>query len=330
MNKIKIYKRILIHFLFWGGFVLLFYLQNQDATTVEYLYFIGKLFIISLVVYFNIFVLFPRYFNKKKFKQYTVFLILIIAIGALSLIFIYRNSKSISPFLSFLQYFLNIILFVIITSWFELYRDNIRKQIHIKNLENIQLNTELSMLKSQINPHFLFNSLNNLYGLILQNKNQIAAQNILRLSELMRYVLDSSTHNEVALSEDIRFINNYLSLEKIRLSDSIDIQFETSLDNDDIKIPPLLFIPMIENTFKHGIEHHTKEGFAHFSLSVQGNELFFEAKNSLSNISINKEQVSGTGLINLQRRLEILYPGKHSLSIEKNKKTYRIVLILNL
>ena len=309
---------------------MLFLLQNKDAIIVDYLEFIGVLFILSLVVYANLYILFPKYFNKRKFKHYIGFLVLIISTGALSITFILEKSNSIAETSVFLQNFINTLFFVILTSGLKFYRDNNRKQIQIKNLENLQLNTELSMLKSQINPHFLFNSLNNLYGLVLSNTNQIAAQNILSLAELMRYILDSSTRKEVALTEDIRFINNYLALEKIRLSNTIDIKFEVSLINDNIKIPPLLFIPMIENAFKHGIAHHTKEGFAHFSLSVQGNELFFEARNSLSDVTINNERVSGKGLINLKRRLEIVYPKRHSLSIENEKQNYKIVLILNL
>ncbi len=329
MKKINKHLTILIHLFFWSGFLLLFYFQNKDTTIIEYAKLMSILIIASIAVYSNLYVLFPTYFNKKKFTTYTILLTLLIIITALLTTYLFSTQK-INIFYAFLQNIVNIFFFIVITSGLKFFRDNNRNQLQIKELENVQLNTELSLLKSQINPHFLFNSLNNLYGLILHNKNQVAAKNILSLSELMRYVLESSNQKEVVLHEEIRFINNYLDLERIRLPNRIDIRFDVSLSSDTIEISPLLFIPMIENAFKHGIDHHTQKAFLHFSLSVQGNELFFEAKNSLSDITIREEHVSGKGLINLQKRLDILYPNKHSLSIEKDKKTYAIILILDL
>jgi len=327
MTKYKKYVRLALHLSFWGGFCLLFQIQNPLYSGKDILKLLSFIFTISFVVYFNLYFLFPRFIQKKKFKQYSLFLILLVFGSAICVTYILNDSILIS---NVFQNLANVLFFVMITSALKFYRDNNKMQLQIKNLENIQLSTELAILKSQINPHFLFNSLNNLYGLVLKNENEIAAQNILHLSDLMRYILESSSRKEVTLNEEIKFINNYLELEKLRLSALIDIKFETSLGNENILVPPLLFIPMIENAFKHGIVHHTTEGFAHFSLSLQGDELFFEAINSLSDFSNNEFEESKKGLENLQRRLDILYPNKHSLKIEKTNKTYTIILILNL
>jgi len=330
MKNLNKYLRILLHLSFWLGLIIVFQFQNPDSVESDYYHFLSILLVLSAVVYFNLYFLFPRYFNTKKTFWYVGYLLLTVSVGALYLTLMLINPNESSQLSSFLQNYLNILFFVLVTSGLKFYRDNNRMQIQIKNLENIQLRTELSMLKAQINPHFLFNSLNNLYGLVLKNENQIAAKNILNLSELMRYILDSSTRKEVSLKEEIRFINNYLEIEKIRLSSKLNIQFETSLNNEDISVPPLLLIPMIENAFKHGIAHHTTEGYAHFSLSVQDNELFFEAKNSLSGQPMEDNRKSGKGLANLRRRLEISFPKKHTLNIEKDAKSFTIVLTVKL
>lgn len=328
MDNKNRYIRILPHLLFWGAFLLIFSMQNENADINDYIKISILLIIVATIVYINLYVLFPLYFYKKKFIQYALTLAPLILL--FSFVINYSLSGRLKLDFSLFQNILSISIFIIITGGFNFYTENKRQQLKINSLKNIQLNNELSLLKSQVNPHFLFNSLNNLYGLVLKNKNEIAAQNILSLSELMRYILESSTKKEVPITEEINFIKNYLSLEKIRLDKELDIKFETSISNNHILIPPLLLIPMIENAFKHGVEHHTQEGFAHFSLSLQENELFFEATNSISKLKTEEKQKSGKGLINLQKRLHILYPNKHSLNVDKKDHLYSIVLNIEL
>jgi len=328
-TKVKLFFRVFRHLLFWGLFYTLYFLDDNEFSLLDFSQYNLFLLIIAVIIYTNLYLLFPLYFNKKKFVSYSFFMVLLILLGSIALTFMtYSYSENIIK--QYLQNILNISILILFTIGIKLFTENFRKQSEIKTLENIQLKTELSLLKSQVNPHFLFNSLNNLYGLVLQRKNEIAAQNILNLSELMRYVLESSSLEEVFLYEEIQFINNYLELEKIRLSKEINIQFETAIDNDNIKIPPLLFIPMVENAFKHGIENYNKEGFAIFSLSIQSNELFFEATNSLSDTEISKSKKSGKGLLNMKRRLDIIYKNKYTLSVEKTEKTYKVILNIKL
>jgi LytS/YehU family sensor histidine kinase len=217
----------------------------------------------------------------------------------------------------------------LLTSGGKLLVEYLRKMMKFKEIENKQLKDELALLKEQIQPHFLFNTLNNLYGLITQDQNQKAAEITLKLSDLMRYLLESSKTDKVSLKKEIQFLEDYLSLEKIRLSKNTDIRFEVSGIVSDVFVAPLLFIPLVENAFKHGLKANKSDCFAHFSLSVQGKDLFFEAKNSLGK-SLENSLESGIGIANLRKRLQLIYPNNHLLDIQKSNDEYKVVLHIQL
>lgn len=320
--------RILLHISFWAFFTFLFYQQNPEAGLLDYFKWLSVLGISAAVVYVNLYILFPKYFFKKKYLIYSLILTLILTIGAfiLRVIFPVENSTFAAPIL---QNIINLFFFVVITSSFKFYREYTRKQELLILAENEQLKTELSLLKSQVNPHFLFNTLNNLYGLIIQNQNTEASEITLKLSDLMRYILKSSKDVNVSLRDEIKFIEDYLAIEKIRLAKNVQIKFEFSGLEKDILIAPLLFIPLIENVFKHGMQNIAEENFAHLFLSKQGNEVFFEVHNSIGK-SINKQIISGTGLINLRKRLQLIYPHKHQLEINKTKTNFKAILYVQL
>lgn len=320
--------RILLHISFWAFFTFLFYQQNPEAGLLDYFKWLSVLGISAAVVYVNLYILFPKYFFKKKYLIYSLILTLILTIGAfiLRVIFPVENSTFAAPIL---QNIINLFFFVVITSSFKFYREYTRKQELLILAENEQLKTELSLLKSQVNPHFLFNTLNNLYGLIIQNQNTEASEITLKLSDLMRYILKSSYDVNVSLRDEIKFIEDYLAIEKIRLAKNVQIKFEFSGLEKDILIAPLLFIPLIENVFKHGMQNIAEENFAHLFLSKQGNEVFFEVHNSIGR-SINKQIISGTGLINLRKRLQLIYPHKHQLEINKTKTNFKAILYVQL
>ena len=319
--------RALYHLVFWGFFTLLFLQQNPDADLQEYLAWLTVLGVLAVVVYTNLYLLFPKFFFTKKYLIYSLLLILMIGLGALSLKLLFPSGNT-SFSIPIFQHFINLFFFVVITSSLKFLREFLRKQELLIKAENEQLKTELSLLKSQINPHFLFNSLNNLYGLILQNQNLQAAEITLKLSDLMRYILESSKTEKVSLKKEIQFLEDYLALEKIRLSAQADIRLEVSGLEKDVFIAPLLFIPLVENAFKHGLQSISENSFAHFSLSVQSDEIFFEAQNSVGkNLSKAK---SGTGLKNLRKRLELMYPEKHLLEVEQNEGIFKVILQISI
>jgi sensor histidine kinase YesM len=319
--------RVLYHLAFWCFFIFLFWQQNPDATTQEYLSWFTVLGVAGLVVYTNLYLLFPRYFFEKKYIFYSLFLIVTISSGAFILKLLFPSGNA-SFTLPVFQHFVNLFFIVVITSSFKLFREYSRKQELLIRVENEQLKTELDLLKSQVNPHFLFNTLNNLFGLITQNQNEQAAEITLKLSDLMRYVLESSKTDKVSLNKEIKFLEDYLVLEKIRLPANADIRFDVYGLEKDIFVAPLLFIPLVENAFKHGLQSISENNFAHFTLSVQGNDLFFEAKNSIDK---NLQKVkSGTGLENLCRRLKLMYPEKHLLEVELNQGIFKVILQISI
>ena len=320
--------RVLYHLAFWSFFILLFWRQNPNATTQDYLAWFIVLGVAGLVVYINLFLLFPKYFFRKKYIIYSLFLFVTISSGAFTLRLLYPSGNS-SFALPIFQHFVNLFFIVVITSSFKFFREYLRKQELLIKVENEQLKTELALLKSQVNPHFLFNTLNNLYGLITQNQNQQASDVTLKLADLMRYLLESSKSDVVSLNKEIQFLEDYLSLEKIRLSQKTDIKFTVSGMNKELFVAPLLFIPLVENAFKHGLNTISVDSYAHFSISVQGNELFFEAINSVGK-SLENIEKSGTGLENLKKRLQLIYPQKHQLDIEQTSNQFKVILHIQL
>lgn len=197
----------------------------------------------------------------------------------------------------------------------------------IDKLQGEQTETELSLLKQQINPHFFFNTLNNVYAMSL-TKDEHTSEGILQLSDLMRYVIYKGQEKAVFLSEEVKYIEDFLELQKLRLHKNLDLQFEKTVEDEEISIPPLLFIILVENAFKHGIEGAEGDSYLHLHLIQDKSKLVFSCKNSLEKGRLVAEP--GLGLTNLKRRLELLYPDKHKLEIEEYPDSYRAVLTIDL
>jgi LytS/YehU family sensor histidine kinase len=195
-----------------------------------------------------------------------------------------------------------------------------------QEIEHEKLTTELSFLKSQINPHFLFNTLNNIYALALV-KSDATADSVLKLSSIMRYVLDETKHDSVPLDKEIQFIKDYIELQKVRLTDKVTIRFLTEGKTEEKQIAPLILIPFVENAFKYGIS--TKETSAIvFELKADENTIDFTSKNTIMPGDKEKNEQTGIGLKNTQRRLELLYPEKHTLTISNENNRFIVHLTL--
>ena len=205
--------------------------------------------------------------------------------------------------------------------WFQI--QNEKADLITKNVQ-----TELQFLKNQINPHFLFNTLNNLYALTLK-KSDLAPDVVIKLSDMLRYMLYECNEKEVALSKEIKYIQNYIELEKIRLSKNVDIQIKIEGDISKTYIAPLLIIPFIENSFKHGLKYSSSNAYLHFNVNANQNELAFYIENSKANNmagSIRTNTTGGIGLVNVKKRLELIYPSTHSLKIQESPNSYTIDL----
>lgn len=192
----------------------------------------------------------------------------------------------------------------------------------MRDLEVQKNAAELTMLKNQINPHFLFNTLNNLYGLCVE-KSDAAPEVVLMLSDMMRYTIYEGKENEVLLSKEVNYLENFLALHKLRHRSMPKIEFKVNVV-EGIKIAPLLFIVPVENAFKHGVEKLTEGAFVSIDLSADLEKLRFKVENNYDLESENEGK--GIGLENLKRRLELAYPEQHSLQITQKNGIYTMVL----
>lgn len=198
----------------------------------------------------------------------------------------------------------------------------------ILRLKKEKTQTELMHLKSQVNPHFFFNTLNNLYGLVEQDTAK-AQQLILKLSDMMRYSIYEGQNDWVTLSDEIGYLENYMDLHRMRYHKEIAIRFDIEAEDRNIKIMPLLFIIMVENAFKHGVEKLRKDAFVHIRLKATTQFVDFEIQNNFD--AEETRGAEGIGLNNLKKRLELVYLNRHELEISSNRpEIYKIRLRLTL
>lgn len=190
-----------------------------------------------------------------------------------------------------------------------------------------KLQAELKFLKTQIHPHFLFNTLNNLYALTLK-RSERAPEMVLKLSELINYMLYECTSEVVPLSKEIKFIRNYGDIEKMRYGDKLDIDIRVSGDVNDRKIAPLVLLPFVENCFKHGASEELQQSWVKVSIDVQPNMTLMKVENNkASENGVNKKN-EGIGIQNVKRRLDLIYPSQHELKIINGEETFLVILAL--
>lgn len=218
----------------------------------------------------------------------------------------------------FLIYY--VLIIVLVLSWF------LKQVISYFRIKHEMEKTELLHLKSQVNPHFFFNTLNNLYGLVGTDAKK-AQELILKLSDMMRYGIYEGEKEVVTLKTEVEYLKNYITLHQMRYRKEIDVKFEVEIEND-YEVMPLLFIILLENAFKHGVENLGKGAYAYFKLIAKDNKVSFETENNFDQ-TIPKEN-NGIGLKNLKRRLELVYPKKHSLSFSTKGNVYKAQLTLQL
>lgn len=196
-----------------------------------------------------------------------------------------------------------------------------------KRLKNEHAKAELSLLKSKVDPHFFFNTLNNLYGLTVE-KSEKAPDVILKLSDIMRYVIYDGDEERVSLKKEIEYLEKYIEIHKIRFKKQVDIIFEKDIENESEQIAPLMLVTLIENAFKHGIEQLADNAYLNIDLTVQKGKLVFLVENNFK--ERDKKKRSGIGLKNLQKRLQLIYPKKHSIELQKNDLVFTAKLNLML
>lgn len=342
-NKITSFlSRFKLHFVFWTLVILFFLSLNLSSSAHSTFIDIVKSlveFIItsSILVYINLNIFIPRLFYERKYFQYAFILLLFISLYALLVSYIemyvlhyYDNLKDPDLFRHlFISNLVIFILLVVITTTLKLSKKWYQSRAEMQRLRLEKLETELQFLRTQINPHFLFNTLNNIYSLILSKENEKAGGMILKLSGIMDYMIHDSKEETVPLQTEINHIRNYLDLEKIRLIGQDHVDFISETDKADYRIAPYILFPFIENGFKHGISNTIHNGFIKIGVNASNGILKFQVENSKPSNSDN-DMNNGIGLSNIKRRLEIIYPGKHELEILDNSFSYHVNLTIQL
>lgn len=339
-------KRSTIHILYWSIFVLvgsfIFSYQQNFPYSFFLFNFLVHLPVFLLFTYGVIYYLVPSFLLKGKYLSFFSSLAVAIAIAAFLRILVSRYvyyslfiPEVLHPkvWLSVEIYFLNLIWIIgpaVVFAMFKYYKNWISSQSLANEAERKQLMTELQVLKAQLNPHFLFNTFNNLYVLALQKSDQTPVM-ISKMSDLFHYILYECNAVEVPVSKEIKLINDYIRLEELRYSDRLSISFIKDIKQPDCLIPPMMLYTFVENCFKHGCSDDPGSPWIKLSIRVRDNRFEFEASNSIPEANCRKKDFSGgVGLKNIRRRLELIYPQNHQLKIWKEDCNFFVSLIIQM
>ncbi len=351
ISKSNSRNRILQHVLFWAVAVIFWLLTIFIASEFKNVIRFKPLFVtfifnlcFAVAVYANLYILMPLFLKKKRFFVYGFLLLFSIGVVALVIDFLL-----VYPFHNFLgesEFFqeisiegcLNFMIFTFVyvgtTTFLSLMRDWFtlqRVSVKLKDAEKEKLEAELKILKAQINPHFLFNTLNNLYSLTL-DKSDKAPDLVLKLSDMMRYILYECNDKFVSLEKEVAFLQNYIDLQRIRLDEAIPVSFQIVGETANKSIAPLLLEPLIENAFKHGVYRRNSGGFVDIIFRLENKnsmEINIRNKKEPQWEDANKSQ-GGIGLQNVKRRLDLLYPKAYQLNVIDEETEFAINLKINI
>ena len=335
------HRNALLHVAFWLMYASFFFYsvsfgrrgEVEWARVVpDVAFHLGGLIGIS---YLNYFVFLPRLLRNQDLGGYLLRFLPVFT--ALSYLFLLGKRAILRPFvgdgswMNSPRFALSVILSALFISLFvgmlRFVEDYFAREAQRRERENVQLSSELRFLRAQVNPHFLFNTLNNLYAMVVARADG-AADVVAKLSGMMRYLLHESNHETVALEREVAYLENYLELEKLRLNDAVPIAFEVEGPTAGVQIAPLLLITFVENAFKHGISNREQsDSWITIRLTVSEGRLDFWVRNSrVADRDKTVTETGGIGLANARRRLELSYPGRHELTTEQTADTYAVHL----
>ena len=330
-------NRLLFHILFWVGYFLVSIAVlwgTYDLVGTLYRVFAGML-VNSFLIYINLYWVFPNFFIKGKYiLHYLIMGFLVFATASLRVWFDI-NYMPRSPLLAiefgtvshFASRVIVSIMVISFSSSFKYMEDYLEAKQTEQELKTQRLEAELKLLKTQVNPHFLFNSLNNLYSLT-RIHGKAAAPLLLKLSSMMRYMIYESNEDKVPLRKEIEYLHNYIDLQQIKTEEPQNIHLEVKGDIEGVEVAPMLFIPFLENSIKHGNLHEAGPGFVKATIEVTNKQLLFEVSNTI-NQGGQRDEVGGIGLENVQKRLALIYPQKHQLDTFEKDGIYYVSLKLD-
>lgn len=322
------------HLLFTIAYIILLipsrklYVGHDDWQTFLPIFSV-HIFLMLMMVAVNTSILMPRLARTQRTAEYIFFIILLIA--AYVLIKGIYDAHSIARLYkleiqSYNSYFLNAlpyaIWFAVISSMLYMAKAQYESKQKLKNIQIVQLETELKYLKSQINPHFLFNGLNTIFGFI-EKSNYQAKDALIQFSDLLRYNLYDADVDRIDLAKEAAYLESYVAIQRLRSDAHLKIDLHISVDIRDVKIAPLLFLPFVENAFKYVSRDDGTPNFVKISLVQKDNKICFECINSFDNSTTERK---GIGLENVKRRLDLLYQGKHDLFLGSEDGKWHVVL----
>lgn len=314
------------------GFAIIFAAPSLLKGGIDFTPFLFKMIIVSAAAFIvNVHVLAPRHLFRGRYPRYLADILLLMAATLLVMRLLepwqeYTDPQSLAntPGIPF-RWLLPLVGMLFVSTLYSFYlreKSVKNREIDMKH-QNIEF--EMKFLKTQINPHFLFNALNNIYALSII-KSERTPDMILKLSDMLRFTLYDSENKKVKLKREIEYINNYIEFQKLKNDSDLNIRIDTSGCNDEFMIEPMILIPFIENSFKHGNIDNPKKGWLQLSVKTLGPILVFQVRNSLPPIAINKDVVGGIGVENVRKRLDILYPSRYEMKIDKTETEFGVFL----
>ncbi len=288
---------------------------------------------LAVSVYINLLWLIPAFFNRRRF-----FLFGVLELGNICLFillnymvtYFYVGGHPANFTAEVIAEFILVLIFLLVSTLLVMMRDSIALhdvELKMKDVEKQKIEAELRALKAQVNPHFLFNTLNSLYALSLDGSSK-TPDLVLKLSDLMRYVIYDSKDDLVAMGRQLEFLRNYVHLERIRCGDGLEITFDVNGDRTDIRIAPLLYLAFVENAFKHGAKNPADRPYIGILFDLEKDDRVFFSIRNRKDPYHNTQSQGGVGLSNVRKQLELLYPGRHALEVRESATDYRVELTI--
>jgi sensor histidine kinase YesM len=345
MNSQFLYRsalaRVIQHLGFWGlSYYILVHIfaSSSQVQPADHIYTAVFLVIIAIGTYFNLFILIPRFLVNGKYFAYGISLFMsVAAISFLNQLTFSGLIDYVLPGYYFISYysFFDILKFMVaftlITSLIKLSKGYfllLETRNQLMQVQKEKSESELQALRAQVNPHFLFNALNSIYALVLKRSDK-AAETILKLSGILRYMLYETGRNVGELSTEIEHMQEYINLQQLRCGQNAKIDVKISGEPNKRTIAPLLFLPLIENSFKHGIKGETGSVYVLIEWTIDATSVRFVAENNKGSADdIPMDHGHGIGLENLKKRLGMSYPGKHQFEITETDDSYKVDLLI--
>jgi two-component system LytT family sensor kinase len=328
--------RIAIHTLFWlcaWFFFFFYYKRYSEVNTYTFVASLINLIVAIATVYTFNYYLIPKILLKNKLKLFIalafVAIIMFFYIQLLLTLFLvvkllYAENRLFPEMIDVVMLFFNMFFVVFIAIAIKFYKRWSEKDFREQKVQKEKVEAELQMLKTQINPHFLFNTLNSIYVLAMKKSEQ-TANTVMKLSDILDYILYKINAPRIAIADEIQIINNYIELEKIRFTDRVNLEFSSNLQSKHIQIPPMLIIPFVENAFKHGVSKSLEKSWIRISIKEVDQMLHIKVSNSLSQNAL-KGKSGGIGLVNVKKRLDLLFTDQYQLDIAEKNNRYDVFL----